>query len=63
MGYTVKIQKVDRPTNRTYYVNFPVAMAEAVDLQKGETMEWLVDDRNTFILRRVKPLKSFTSKD
>jgi len=59
LGYRVKIQKVERPTNTSYYVNFPAAIAEATRVKKGEVMEWLVDDRNTFILRRVRERKSF----
>lgn len=58
MGYEVKIQKVERPTNRSYYVNFPVALAEAVEVDKGESFEWLIEDKNTLVLRRLKPLKS-----
>jgi hypothetical protein len=34
MGYPVRVQKVERPTNRSYYVNFPLAMAEALDIKK-----------------------------
>ena len=30
MGYPVKLQKVERPTNRSYYINFPTALAEAI---------------------------------
>ncbi len=41
-----------------YYVNFPAALAEAAQIEKGESLEWLVEDRNTFLLRRVKPKKS-----
>jgi antitoxin component of MazEF toxin-antitoxin module len=59
LGYNVKIQKVERPTNTSFYVNFPAAIAEAAEVQKGETMEWLVEDRNTFILKRVRSRKSF----
>ncbi len=59
MGYTVKIQRVERPTNTSFYINFPAAIAEAADIQKGETMEWLVEDRNTFVLKRVVSRKSF----
>jgi hypothetical protein len=55
MGYPVKIQKVERPTNRSYYVNFPVALAEAIDLEKGESFAWSVEDKNTLILQRIKP--------
>lgn len=46
-------QKVDRPTNRSYYVNFPLAMAEALAIEKGEEFEWIIEDKNTFILRRI----------
>ena len=57
MGYRVKIQKVQRPSNRSFYLNFPMALAEALDVQKGETFEWSVQDRNTLIVRRVNPPK------
>ena len=62
MGYEVKIQKVERPTNKSYYVNFPVALAEAAKIKKGEVMEWFIEDRNIFILKRIKPQKSFIKK-
>jgi antitoxin component of MazEF toxin-antitoxin module len=52
MGYLIKIQKVERPTNRSYYLNFPVALAEAIDLAKGEEWEWSVEDKNTLVLTR-----------
>ncbi len=54
MGYFIKIQKVDRPTNRSYYVNLPVVLAEALAIQKGEEWEWMMEDKNTLILSRVK---------
>ena len=59
MGQTVKMQKVERPTNTSFYINFPAAIAEATHIRKGEVMEWVVEDRNTFVLRRVKKHKSF----
>ncbi len=57
MGYKVKIQKVDRKTTKSFYVNFPVAVAEAAQIEKGEEMEWLIKNKNTFVLKRVKPKK------
>lgn len=54
MGYLVKIQKVERPTNRSFYVNLPVALAEALSIDKGEEFEWLVEDKNTMVLARKK---------
>jgi bifunctional DNA-binding transcriptional regulator/antitoxin component of YhaV-PrlF toxin-antitoxin module len=62
MGYPVKIQKVDRPTNRSYYLNVPVALAEALQIRKGEEFEWTVDDLNTLVLRRLKPRKPHYGK-
>ena len=57
MGYPVKVQKVERPTNRSYYVNFPVALAQAMGLEKGENFEWVIEDKNTLLFQRIKPLK------
>ena len=62
MGYPVKVQKVDRPTNTSFYVNFPAALAESAGIEKGEEMEWLVEDRNCFVLKRVQTKKSLLSK-
>ena len=63
MGYKIKVQKVERPTNKSFYVNLPAAIAEAAKIDKGEEMEWFVEDRNTFILKRVRPKKSFLKKN
>lgn len=62
MGYRVKIQKVERPTNKSFYVNLPAALAEAAGIEKGEEMEWFVEDRNCFVLRRVKARNSLLPK-
>ena len=53
MGYKVKIQKVERGSTKSYYVNFPAAVADASQLVKGEEMEWIIEDRNCFVLKRV----------
>jgi hypothetical protein len=63
MGYKVRIQRVDRPTNRSFYLNFPSPIADSVNMQKGEALEWLVEDRNTFVVKRVRPRKSFLRKN
>jgi antitoxin component of MazEF toxin-antitoxin module len=57
MGYPTKVQKVERPTNRSCYVNLPVALAEAIGVQKGEEMEWFLEDKNTLLLTRVRKQK------
>lgn len=62
MGYKIKVQKVERPTNKSYYVNLPAALAEAANINKGEEFEWFVEDRNTLVFKRTKPVKSFIKK-
>lgn len=61
-GYVVKLQKVERPTNRSYYVNFPVVLAEAMDMRKGEEFSWIVEDKNTLIFKRKKTRTPRTPK-
>ena len=63
MGYKVKIQKVDRGNTKSFYVNFPAAVAEAAQIVKGEEMEWEIEDRNIFVLKRIKQKKSITKKN
>ena len=62
MGYLVKLQKVERPTNRSFYVNLPAALADAAQLEKGQELEWFIEEKNTLILRRRKPVKSLKLK-
>ena len=57
MGYKVKIQHVDRGSTQSFYVNFPAAVAEAANIVKGEEMEWSIENKNTFVLQRVKPVR------
>jgi hypothetical protein len=53
-GYLIKVQKVERPTNRSYYLNLPVVLAEAMEIKKGELMKWLIEDKNTLLLCRTQ---------
>lgn len=57
MGHKIKIQRVERGKTKSYYVNFPAALAEAARIEKGEEFEWLLQDRDTFVLRRIQPSK------
>lgn len=56
MGYKVKIQHVQRTGTSSYYVNFPVAVAEAIKATKAEEWEWLLEDKNTLVFRRSKSI-------
>ena len=58
MAYLTKIQKVERPTNQSFYVNLPSALAQALNIEKGEEFEWIIENKNLLLLQRVKQLKS-----
>jgi hypothetical protein len=62
MGYKAKIQRVDRGKTKSFYINLPAAVAEACNIEKGEEMEWLIEDKDTFVLKRVTPSKSRVKK-
>ena len=62
MGYKTKIQKVQRPTNQSYYVNLPSTLAQAMNIKKGEEFEWILEDKNMLLLKRVNLIKSVIKK-
>ena len=62
MGFVTKIQRVDRPTNQSFYAIIPSALAQSFDLDKGEEFEWIIEDKNLLLLKRVTPKKKFSSK-
>jgi len=53
MGYPTKVQLIQRQTSQQWYIAFPAALARSLGLQKGETIEWNVQDRNNLLLHRV----------
>jgi antitoxin component of MazEF toxin-antitoxin module len=53
MGYQTKLQVIERKNNtRQYYLICPAPLAEALELEKGEELEWVVQDKQTLIIRR-----------
>lgn len=62
MGHPTKIQLIERATSEQWYVNFPAAIAQAMELEKGEVWEWIVEDKNQLVLRRQTPAESSIKK-
>ena len=55
MGYPTKIQLISRKKGNQWYVNFPNALAEAMNFEKGETVEWEVESLTVLKMsRRIK---------
>ena len=53
MGYPTKIQLISRKkVADQYYINFPTAVAEALEFQKGEIIEWIIENKANIIAHR-----------
>lgn len=53
MGYLTKIQVIERAKGqRQFYLICPAPLAQALEMEKGETIEWVVEDKWTLRIRR-----------
>jgi len=55
MGFPTKVQLIKRKASEQWYINFPSAVAQAMEFARGETVEWLVEDKSLLALRRLQP--------
>lgn len=63
MGYESKVQVIQRGgKNRQYYLICPAPLAGALELEKGERIEWVVVDRQTLEIRRMEAKGSTRGK-
>ena len=54
MGYHSTVQVIQRGgKNRQWYLICPSALAQALEIEKGEVIEWVVEDKHTLVLRRT----------
>ena len=52
MGFPTKVQLIKRKASEQWYINFPSAVAQAMEFARGETVEWLIEDKSLLALRR-----------
>lgn len=62
MGYPTKVQLIKRKASEQWYINFPSAVAQAMEFQRGETVEWIIEDKSQLVLRRHKVTPSTVKK-
>jgi hypothetical protein len=55
MGFPTKVQLIKRKASEQWYINFPSALAQAMDFARGEIVEWSVEDKSLLALRRLHP--------
>ena len=52
MGYKTKVQCIKRQQSEQWYINFPSAMAQAMEFSQSENVEWIISDKRNLILHR-----------
>ncbi len=62
MGYPTKIQLIKRAKSEQWYINFPSAIAQAMEFERGEVVEWLIEDKLRMTLKRDAPVLSSDKK-
>jgi len=55
MGFPTKVQLIKRQASEQWYINFPSALAQAMEFARGEIVEWFVEDKSLLALRRTTP--------
>jgi hypothetical protein len=54
MGSPAKVQHIQRKESQQWYIPLPVAIAQGMDFEKGEEVEWTIADKGHLILSRKK---------
>ena len=62
MGFPTKVQLIKRKASEQWYINFPSAVAQAMEFSRGETVEWIIEDKAMLALRRLEPPPSALKK-
>lgn len=44
MGCLTKVQLIKRKESEQWYINFPAAIAQAMEFQRGEVADWIIGD-------------------
>ena len=52
MGFPTKVQLIQRKNSQQWYINFPSAVAQAMEFIRGETVEWIIEDKANLLLHR-----------
>ena len=62
MGFSTKIQLIKRKASEQWYINLPSAVAQAMEFEKGEVVQWIIKDKHQMTLKRDNPEKPDVKK-
>ena len=62
MGFPTKVQLIKRKQSEQWYINFPSAVAQAMEFKRGEVVEWIVENKSQLVLNRTETPPSALKK-
>ncbi len=62
MGFATKVQLIKRKQSEQWYINFPSAVARAMEFERGEVVEWSIEDKSLLALKRRNTPPSLLKK-
>ena len=63
MAYVTKLQVIERAKGQQqFYLICPAPLAQALEMQKGETIEWVVEDKWTLRIKRSEAQSAQASR-
>jgi hypothetical protein len=62
MGFPTKIQLIKRAKSEQWYINFPSAIAQAMEFERGEVVEWFIEDKHKMVLKRDESVSGSEKK-
>ena len=62
MGFQTKVQLIKRKQSEQWYINFPSALAQAMEFERGEMVEWFIEDKSLLALKRQETPQKLLKK-
>jgi len=63
MGFSTKIQLINRKASQQWYINFPSACAQMMNFEKGEIVEWVITENGDLLLKRDRKKNAEKNKN
>ncbi len=57
MGCKTKIQLIQRANSQQFYLMIPAQAANALEFEKGEEIEWIIESKEVLVIKRKKQKK------
>ena len=62
MGFQTKVQLIKRAKSEQWYIGLPTQLAQAMEFEQSEIVEWFVEDKATLALKPHKTPRTVLKK-